>query len=496
MSKELIISSTPEETIAAVLDAGEVAELFFERRKNRSMVGSVYKGRVKRVLPGMQAAFVDIGLERDGFLYVTEIYEEIEDSESVFDEVEQPPAKSHKQPIQQMLKAGQEVLVQVAKAPMELKGARLTSHVTLAGRYLVFMPTVDHIGVSRKIESADERARLRSIIRKHRKSSQGGFIVRTAAEGKSEDELATDIRLLAGTWEQIREKADSAQAPACLHSELSLTEKLLRDVVTADFSTIRIDSEGEYLRCVELLDRINPRMARRVRLHTIERDILDEYGVTEELERSLRSKVVLKSGGYIVINETEALVAIDVNTGRFVGKKDFEETILHTNLEAAKEVARQIRLRNLGGILVLDFIDMEDRKNQRKVVKALEAELKKDRYPTVVLPINDFGLALITRKRVQSSVVKLMSRGCPHCAGAGLIKSADTIAYWVAREVRKLRRSLEGSEVVIRVHPEVADLLKKEDKEVVRNLERSLKKSMTILSDASFHEEQYSISGR
>ncbi len=489
MSKELIISTTPEESIAGILEDGEVVELFVERERHRSLVGNIYKGKVQRVLPGMQAAFVDIGLERDGFLYVTEVWEEMEDVE--IDEAPAPPSQATT--IEEMLKPGQQVLVQVAKAPMAAKGARLTSHISLPGRYVVYLPTVAHIGVSRKIESADERSRLRGIIRKNRSIIPGGFIVRTATEGKTEEDILADMRLHARTWEEIRKKDETASPPACIHRDLGLTEKLMRDVVTADVSAIRIDDEEEYLRCVELLETINPGMARRVRLHTKESDILDDFGITQEIEKSLKSNVSLKSGGHLVINQTEALVAIDVNTGKFVGKKNFEETIFQTNVEAAVEVARQIRLRNLGGILVLDLIDMESRKNRQRVMKTLEAELNKDRQPTVLLPINDFGLALITRKRVQSSIEKALCQPCPCCSGSGLIKSVETVAYGMAREIRKLRSHIDSREIVARVHPDVAQALKTAEKSVLHELERDLHRTIVIRSDAGLNRDQYII---
>lgn len=459
------------------------------------MVGNIYKGKVKRVLPGMQSAFVDCGLERDGFLYVSDFHEELEEYENDGDAPE-AHAQPQQQPttIEEMLQPGKEILVQVAKAPMETKGARLTCHITLAGRYMVYMPTVSHIGVSRKIDSAEERRRLRSILKKHRGEAAGGFIVRTAADGQAEEEIVADMQFLARTWEEARRKGDGISAPACVHRELSLPQKLMRDVVRDDLSTIRIDGEDEYLRCVELLEEVNPLLARRVRLHTRETDILDDYAVSQTLENSLKSKVWLKSGGYLVINQTEALVAIDVNTGKFIGRKNFEETICQTNLEATHEVVRQMRLRNLGGILVLDLIDMEDRKNRNKVMRSLEAEMKKDRNPNVVLPINDFGLALITRKRVQSSLEKSLLTPCPYCAGVGRVKSVETVSYALAREVRRVRENLDGSEVIIRVHPDVAHALKTEEKSVLRSLERDLRKTVTVRPDPAVHREQYFIS--
>jgi len=486
MSKEIVISCTPEEVVAGIIQDGEVVEIFVEREKHRSPAGNVYKGRVQRVLPGMQAAFVDIGLERDGFLSVSEVIDEIEDVE-----IEGPSPGAHAASIEEMLKPGQPVLVQIAKAPMGAKGARLTSHITLPGRYLVYMPTVTHVGVSRKIESAAERARLRGIVKQNRQAYPGGYITRTAAEGKLEEELVADMRFLHGAWQNVKRKEEKMPVPSCVHRDLGLAQKLMRDVARSDVSAIRIDDEEEYIRCVELLETTNPEMVRRLRLHSRERDMLRDYGITQEIEKSLSSRVWLKSGGYIVINQTEALVAIDVNTGRFTGKKDFEETIVQTNVEAAKEVARQIRLRNLGGILVLDFIDMESRKSRQRVTQALEAELKKDRSPSVVLPINDFGLALITRKRVQASLEKSLCEPCTACSGSGLIKSAETVAYAAAREVRRLREHIHGREVVVRFHPDVARTIRTNEREMLKNLERDLRKRVSVREDSSLRRDRY-----
>lgn len=475
------------------MEDGEVVELFVERERSRTMVGNIYKGRVQRVLPGMQSAFVDIGLEKDGFLYVSDFHEELEEFENETEETDAPPPAPPPTAIEDMLKPGREILVQVAKAQMETKGARITSHITLAGRYLVYMPTVEHNGVSRKINSSEERGRLRSILKRHRSIAPGGFIVRTAADGKSEEEIVADMSFLARTWEEARRKGEGVSAPACVYREPALPERLLRDVVGSDISTVRIDNDDEYLRLVEFLEDINPPLARRVKLHTGSTDILDDFGISGEIEKSLKSRVWLKSGGYLVINQTEALVAIDVNTGKFVGKRNFEETICQTNIEATKEVVRQIRLRNLGGILVLDLIDMEDRKNRNKVMRSLEAELSRDRQPNVVLPINDFGLALITRKRVQSSLEKTLCSPCPYCSGSGRVKSVDTVSYAIAREATRTRESLTGREVVIRVHPDVAQALKSSERALARALEKRLKKAVTIQGDPGLHREQYFI---
>src|SRR5687768_16268559 len=392
MTKEMIISSSAHETRVAILEDDQVAEIFIERERSRGVVGNLYKGRVSKVLPGMQSAFVDLGLERDGFLYVTDVtatFEELDRLETD-DDVPAPstsapaenggasarPARHGGAPgrrdrdrdkgpepkIEELLKEGQEIIVQVAKEPLGTKGARLTSHATMPGRFLVFMPTVDHVGVSRKIESRDERSRLRGIVREFREQHgfTGGVIIRTAAGGRAKEDIVSDLSYFHRVWTEIRQKAETSRAPAVVYQEQSLVAKLLRDLLTEEFSAIRIDNATEHRRVLELIERIMPSLAPKVKLYEKEYPIFEEYGVQAEIDKALRSKVWLKSGGSIVINQTEALVAIDVNTGRYVGKKTagrLEDTILKTNLEAVKEIVRQIRLRDLGGIIVLDFID-------------------------------------------------------------------------------------------------------------------------------------------
>src|SRR5262245_19895566 len=411
MTKEMIISTNGHETMVAILEDDLVAEVFVERERQRGVVGNVYKGRVSKVLPGMQSSFIDLGLERDGFLYVAEVIdtlEEFERLEAGDDEENKSPreresqAKPHAK-IEELLKEGQEILVQVVKEPLGTKGARLTSHVTMPGRFLVFMPTVDHVGVSRKIESREERSRLRGIVREFREAHgfTGGVIIRTAASGRSKEDIVADLESFHVIWTDIRQKMESSRAPAVVYRDASLVGKLLRDLLTDEFQAIRIDSQQEYQRVLELIQHILPTLVPRVKLYSKPFPIFEEYGVQTEIDKALKSKVWLKSGGSIVINQTEALVAIDVNTGRYVGKKSagrLEDTIVKTNLEAVKEIVRQIRLRDLGGIIVLDFIDMEEKKNRQKILQAVELELKKDRSPSKALAVSDFGLVIITRK--------------------------------------------------------------------------------------------------
>jgi len=577
MNKEMVISSTPHETRVAILEDDQVVEVFIEREHSRGVVGNIYKGRVSKVLPGMQSAFVDLGLERDAFLYVTDVIspteEALEDDEEIIpaplpepaapavdpdglpaepaeasggdlpDEnggesgsaaldtvtspavasaVAAPPAngdanggggsqrggrsdrrsRPERQPptarIEDLLKERQEIVVQVVKEPLGTKGARITSHLSLPGRFLVYMPTVDHIGVSRKIESRDERRRLRTIVQTFREQSglPGGVIIRTAASNRSEEDITTDLTYFQQVWTEIQRRREGERTPAALFREESLVTKLLRDFLTEQFTAIRIDDEAEHRRVMNLITRIMPNMAGRVKLYTKEYPIFDEYGVQGEIDKALRSKVWLKSGGYIVINQTEALVAIDVNTGRYVGKKTagrLEDTIVKTNLEAAREIVRQVRLRDLGGIIVLDFIDMEDKKNRQKVAQAVEQELRKDRAPSKSVQVADFGLIIITRKRVKSSLERTLTEPCPYCSGTGTIKTSFTICSDILTEVKKVSADLDGYSLVLRVNPEIARALRDESRGIFKELETAVGRPVTVRSDEQLHHEQFDL---
>ena len=523
MTKEMIVSSNGHETMVAILEDDLVAEVFVERERHRGVVGNVYKGRVSKVLPGMQSSFIDVGLERDGFLYVADVIDTLDefdklagdDDDEKIDAVKgrdregstgspSPRAESRgdrerPQPkIDELLKEGQEIIVQVVKEPLGTKGARLTSHVTMPGRFLVFMPTVDHIGVSRKIESRDERSRLRGIVREFREAHgfTGGVIIRTAASGRPKEDIIGDLEAFHKIWTQMRQRNESSRAPAVLFQEQSIVSRLLRDLLTEDFQAIRIDNGQEYQRVVELVERIMPNLAPKVKLYSKPYPIFDEYGVQAEIDKALKSKVWLKSGGSIVINQTEALVAIDVNTGRYVGKKSsgrLEDTIIKTNLEAVKEIVRQIRLRDLGGIIVLDFIDMEDRKNRLKVLQAVELELKKDRSPSKALQVSDFGLVIITRKRVKQSLERVLTEPCPYCAGSAVIKSRSTICYEILSEVKKISADLDGQSLVLRVNPDIASALKDEERAVFRELRQSIGREIAVKPDVQLHHEQFDL---
>jgi ribonuclease G len=546
MNKEMVISSTSHETRVAILEDDQVVEVFIERESSRGVAGNVYKGRVSKVLPGMQSAFVDLGLERDAFLYVSDVIspteEALEDEEEAGGASAEPgpnggngaepgpgpdaggPAAPGPSPaqaaveaaardrrprdraappapgakIEDLLKEGQEIVVQVVKEPLGTKGARITSHLSLPGRFLVYMPTVDHIGVSRKIDSRDERRRLRGIVQRFREQSglPGGVIIRTAASNRSEQDLVTDLEYFQQVWNEIQRRRESERTPAVLFREESLVTKLLRDLLNEQYTAIRIDDEAEYRRVAAFVGRVMPSMVGRVKRYTKDYPIFEEYGIQSEIDKALRSKVWLKSGGYIVINQTEALVAIDVNTGRYVGKKSagrLEDTIVKTNLEAVKEIIRQIRLRDLGGIIVLDFIDMEEKKNRQKVAQAVEQELRKDRAPSKAVQVSDFGLIIVTRKRVKSSLERLLTEPCPYCSGTGAIKTSATICYDILTEVKKVSGELDGYSLVLRVNPEIARALKEESRGVFREVEAAVGRQVTVRSDAQLHHEQFDL---
>jgi Rne/Rng family ribonuclease len=405
-----------------------------------------------------------------------------------------PPRRP--QLISEMLKAGQDVVIQIAKEPLGKKGARITSHVALPGRFLVYMPTVHHTGVSRKIISAENRSRLRRLVSEAGNAYPGGFIVRTAAGEATDDEIRADIDFLGKTWNEIKERSEQRKAPALLHRDLDLVERMLRDYVSDDFSAIWIDNEEEYGKVVEFVSRFQPKLVNRVKLYTKETPIFEEFGIQHELDKALRAKVWLKSGGYIVINHTEALVAIDVNTGKFVGKGStrLEDTIVKTNIEAVKEIVRQIRLRDLGGIIVVDFIDMEERRNREKVLSALQQALEQDKAPSKALSFNEFGLVCITRKRTKQALERVLCQPCPYCTGSGMVKSSPTLCYEIQAEARKMAAAdHESPNLTLRVHPEIAKALKTRESMLIDELEQTTHKHVIIQSDATLHWEQYDI---
>jgi ribonuclease E len=396
--------------------------------------------------------------------------------------------------ISDLLKEGQEILVQIAKEPIGKKGARITSHIALPGRFLVYMPTVNHTGVSRKISSEEERQRLKRIIQSERENGHGGFIVRTAAQSASEEELRADIRFLKGLWQDIKNRAENSKPPALIYHDLNVVERVLRDQVTSDFNVIWVDSEPEYERILRFFNRFQPNMVKRVKLYTKETPLFEQFGLSEEMNKALKSKVWLKSGGYIVINQTEALVAIDINTGKYVGKTQrLEDTIVKTNVDAIKEIVRQIRLRDLGGIIIIDFIDMDERRNRQRVMQALEEELRHDRAPSKTLQFNDFGLVAITRKRVKQSLERTIGAPCPYCQSTGYVKSVTTICNEIYVEMRKIAKHLEHEDVLLRVHPDVAKELKSNNARLLNEMEEMTKRTIIVKSDPALHQEQFDI---
>ncbi len=670
MIKEMIVSTTTLETKVAILEDDQLAELYIERNRYRGILGNIYKGKVTKVLPGMQSAFVSIGLEKDAFLYVSDFIEDLDEYDKVLTAAEEQVAKvmaeievqerpqrrerdrdrerrgergrwrerrerqeaprslplpfpstsvadgwvltaetdrlasgmpeslrhlqpgeipppvsllpvlpvdppgppqtgegdgtqptieppvhagedrgdgglvsresailtdrgetmafaegelkarssfgarrrgpaarrkrytaarhtnrTERQSIDDVLREGQEVLVQVAKEPIGKKGARVTSHIALPGRYLVYMPTVDHIGVSRKISSEGERIRLKEVILKNREIFGGGVIVRTAAEDRKEEDLSNDLKFLVRLWDDIRSRSEKVPAPALIHGELNLVQRILRDYFSFEFQAVRVDEEAEYQRIVEFVDKIYPNMVHRIKLYTKDTPIYDEYGINAEIDKLLQPKIWLKSGGYIVINQTEALVSIDINTGKFVGKgNSLEETITRTNLEAVREIVKQVRLRDLGGIIVIDFIDMDERKNRKKVMEALSLELSHDKAPSKILEFNEFGLVAITRKRVKQSLERTLCQPCIYCGGSGLVKSVATTCYSIYHELEKMKGTFDGGdEIMIRVHPDVARALRESEAAVVEEIRHMLRKDVAIKADPSLHIEHFNI---
>jgi ribonuclease G len=495
MASKLLLNVTPQEIRVAVTENNRLSELYTQNQKERSYVGNVYMGKVTRVLPGMQAAFLDIGLERAAFLYVTEFFDEYGDSfnpKEMADEKRR--RKRGKVQIQDMLKQGQEVMVQVAKDPMGTKGARLTSFVSLPGRHLIYMPTVSHTGISRKIEDEDERHRLREIIRQSQRM-EGGFIVRTAAGGQPANNIVQDIVQLENQWKTVLEKRETAKAPALIHEDLDLVLRTVRDYFTDDFDELIVDDKEAYRSIKQYATTSLPRKRRNITHFEGEKTLFQEEGIEKQIDRALGRKVWLKSGGYLIIDHAEALTAIDVNTGRFVGKKSLEETILQTNMEAVYEICQQLKLRNIGGLIILDFIDMDKRSHRNKVFKELEEELRFDKAKTNVLKISELGLIEMTRKRTRENLQQQMCEECQYCDGKGFHLSPRTVAMNVMRkvlyELQLDPNDRHNLEVV--VHTKVARILKDEEYDEFIAYERQTGRRVMIRGRSSVHPEDYQI---
>lgn len=516
MSSELIINADFYETRVALVENGQVAEFYVERTSDRGIGGNIYKGRVVRVLPGMQAAFVDINLEKAAFLYVSDVQHPVTDLEQLFlnscaidcqeektDDsgessaeeprtIEELPPSYSDVPIQDRLQEGQEILVQVAKEPIGHKGARITTHITLPGRLLVLMPTMDHVGVSRRIEHENERRRLRDLMCLL-KPPMCGFIVRTAAEGVEPEKLEAEVNFLLKLWQSIQRRAEHASATSLVYQELDIILRAVRDLFTKEVDRLVIDSPSEYRKVLNFTETFLPSLQTAVELYDGEEPIFDAYGIEMEIQRALSKKIWLKSGGYIVIEATEALTAVDVNTGRYVGKRNLEETILKTNLEAVKEIAYQLRLRNIGGIIIIDFIDMEKESNREKVFNALKEATRKDKSKTNILRMSELGLIEMTRKRTKESIGRLLCEACFYCEGEGHLKSKQTVCYEILRELERERSEHFGRNILVMVHPDVAARFYDEERGPLERVEERLQARIMIKGVAGLHLEQYEI---
>ncbi len=505
VAREILINSAPFETRVALLEKQRLIEIFIERTRDKGIAGNIYQGRVTRVLPGMQAAFVDIGLEKSAFLHGSDLYADLgeeflaEDGNTPIEVVAGTGAPAGKAaprrpPIEERLKKGQEILVQVAKQPIGSKGARVTALISLPGRHLVFTPSSHHLGVSRRIEDENERARLKEIVESER-PPEGGFIIRTACEGLTKREIQGDIRFLLKLWNRIVHKSEQAGAPALLHYDMDLALRTVRDLFTADTHRLVVDNARDHQRILDFVDTVMPRLKSRVELYDEAEPLFDRFGIEVQIAKALDRKVWLKSGGYIVIDHTEALTVIDVNTGRYVGKKNQEETVLKTNLEAVKTIVEQLRLRNIGGLIVIDFIDMEDHDSQRQVFEAFSDALKKDKARSKLLPISELGLIEMTRKRTRESLMQLLCAPCSTCDGKGHAKTTATIAYEVLRRIQR-----EGAvnptliQITVNVHPVVAQFLQQQEDRTLQAMEARLNKKIVVKATPNLTESQFEIS--
>jgi ribonuclease G len=505
MSSELIINVTAHETRVALMENGTLSELHIERESDKGIAGNIYKGRIQRVLPGMQAAFVDIGLARSAFLYVDDVYtassaadalrsvyKDEQDELEIEDDARDEPLQPQSIPIEELISDGNEILVQVMKEPIRSKGARISSHISLPGRYLVYLPGIDNIAISRRITDPAERARLEGIVERIRPGSSG-FIVRTASEGAQEEELRMDMAFLTRLWDSIQMRSPSSPVPGLLHEDLSVSLRAIRDLYSNSIKKVIVDSQQTYQSIINFIETFTPQLKFSVELYDDPVPIFDALGIELEISRALNRTVWLKSGGYIVIEQTEALFVIDVNTGRYVGKGNQADTILKTNLEAVREIAYQIRLRNLGGIIIVDFIDMEKKADRTAVLNALQDALTRDRAKTNISGISDLGLVQMTRKRVRENLRSQMCDPCPHCEGRGTIKSTQSIAYDILRAVRKEAASHAEDKILVLAHPDVVSFLYDEERDYIDEIEDLYRKKIVIRADNRNHHEQYDV---
>jgi ribonuclease G len=482
ISKEILVNITPQETRVATLENGMVHEIYIERSHRKGLVGNIYKGMVARVLPGMEAAFVDIGLERAAFLHVSDVAQARQSGNG---------GTVH---ISQVLREGQELLVQVIKDPLGTKGARLTTNITIPSRYLVYMPNSENVGVSSRIESDEERERLRKmLLSQDERDHESGYIIRTAAEVATTESISSDLIYLDRLWQAVNKRASEVQAGSVVHKDLPLFLRVLRDMVDEDLEKIRVDSRETYTIMKEFAQAYVAEVANVIEHYPGERPIFDLHGVEDEIHKGLERKVHLKSGGYLIIDQTEAMTTIDVNTGAFVGNRNLEETIFKTNLEAAQAIARQLRLRNLGGIVILDFIDMVEEEHKRQVMRALEKALEKDHARTQVCEVSTLGLVEMTRKRTRESLEHVLCTTCPTCEGRGTVKSAETVCYEIFREILREARQFDAKELLVLASQEVVDLLVDEESGSLAELEDFIAIPIKFQVEAMFTQEQYDV---
>ena len=497
----MLIEIDPHQQRIAVLESDRLTEVFIERKQDSGMVGTIFKGRVNRVLPGMQAAFVDIGLDRDAFLYVSDVVDhEAEEVEEQGEgdllgvhEVHGVEDAGQARAIEELLNPGQEILVQVTKDALGNKGARVTTNITLPSRSLVLLPTVHHVGISRRIDDEEERERLKELVEAIVQQPHG-LIVRTAGESRSAEELESDYGYLCTLWEEIQRTATKVSAPTLIHRDLDLALRTVRDLFNDEYASLWVDSEEAYARIVEFLGKVHPGLVGRVRLDRREAALFERFNLEREIEAALASKVWLKSGGYLVINQTEALVAIDVNTGRYVGSSSLEDTVLKTNLEAVREIVRQIRLRDLSGILIIDLIDMVEEVHREEVYEALAEEFKKDRAKSKILKISEFGVVEVTRKRSRTNLERVLTTRCPYCKGSGRIKTISSVCLEVRGEILRLvRTGRRNGDLMLRAHPDIASALQREERAVLDEIEMALGGQLLIQGDSQLHHERFDL---
>jgi len=493
MSEEILINCTPQETRVALLENGLLQEVSVERSRKRGLVGNIYKGRVQRVLPGMQAAFIEVGLQRTAFLHASDVVMAADLDPDLVVPLE-PGQRRPVADIQTLLREGQEVVVQVVKDPLGTKGARLTTHITIPSRNLVLLPQSHTVGISARIEDEEERARLRAIGEGFlQQDDSGGYIIRTAAERTSEASLSSDRTFLRKLWATVAERSASARVGTCIHEDLPLALRALRDMVTLDMERIRVDSKENHLMVLGFCEQFFPAMVERVEYYPGERPLFDLYAVEEEIQRALSRKVELKSGGYLIIDQTEAMTTVDVNTGGYVGRRNLEETIFKTNLEAAQSIARQVRLRNLGGIIIIDFIDMLEEEHKRQVLRALEKSLERDHAKTAISGVSALGLVEMTRKRTRESLEHVLCEPCSTCGGRGTLKSPETVCYEIFREIMREARQFDAEGLLVLAAPNVIDLLLDEESMSVAELEEFIGRPVTLQAEALYAQDQFDV---